>query len=229
MRAQYFIYNGKSVEACELNPGESAFVQSKELVHFDAHTVGRVSLKNSRLRMGFTLDAPVYQPGHTTALYFRLTNISADALALKADESYAMLMFEQLEHSPDKKYGGAFEKEFSFTGLGNYASAYADQIKSLDGKIKDLKSMEKSIYGNVLSILSIFVAIFTIVNINITFASSSESGVTFLAFNLATLGAIAFLSLFMTTLLKRENKISNWLWLIPAVCFAAVAAIVLLS
>lgn len=224
--SQTFIYKGKLVEVCELNPGESAFVQSKEIVHFDSQTVGKVSLKNSRIRMGFSLDSPVYQPGHTTNIYYRLTNITANALSLRAGEKYAMLMFEQLEAAPDHPYEGTFENEFSFSGLGNYESQYSDQIKLLDEKIDDLKSLEKSIYGNVLAILSVFVAIFTILNINITFASTAASGVTFLAFNLATIGAVSFLSLFMTTLLNKESKPPLHLWVIPALCFVAVAGII---
>ena len=175
--------------------------------------------------MGFTLDAPVYQPGHNTSVYFRLTNISSNVLSLMAGEQYAMLMFEQLDKAPDKPYSGNFGNEFAFIGLGGYAPEYSKQIKSLDGKIEDIKSIEKSIYGNVLTILSVFVAIFTILNINISFANASASSVTFLAFNLATVGAVAFLSLFMTTLLKKENKIQPWLWTIPIVCFLAVAVI----
>lgn len=134
-----------------------------------------------------------------------------------------MLMFEQLENAPSCPYEGAFDNEFSFAGLGNYASEYSDQIKILDKKIKDIESLEKSIYGNVLTILSIFVAIFTIINVNITFVSQGASGISFFAFNLATIGAISFLSLFLTSLLKKDEKNPGLLWFLPVVCFFAVA------
>lgn len=227
LRAEIFTRDEKKVETYELQPGESVFVQSKELINFDSVTVGKISLKNSRIRMGLTLDCPVHQPGHTTKIFFRLTNVSSSAISLRAGEKYAMLMFEQLDSSPEHPYSGTFDNEFSFSGLGNYASEYSDQIKKIDKKIKDLESLEKNIYSNVLTILSVFVAIFTILNVNITFASQSASSVSFLAFNLATIGAIAFLSLFLTSLLKRDGKNPGVLWFLPVICFVCVACIIL--
>ena len=38
-----FAHNGRLVETCELQPGESVFAQSKEIIHFDSNTVGKVS------------------------------------------------------------------------------------------------------------------------------------------------------------------------------------------
>lgn len=222
LRAARFAKNKSMQESCELNPGESVFVESEEVVRFDNNTCGIVSLKNSRIRMGFTLDAPTYQPGHTTKIYFRLTNVSNDVLVLSAGERYAMLMFQQLEKAPEVPYQGAFEKEFSFKGLGDYKSQYAEQIKSIDGKIKDLKTLEKSIYGNVISLLSVFVAVFTLLNVNISLAQGSARRGVFLLFNLAVLGSISFLSLFMDALIHKEKTAPKWLWIFPILCFAAI-------
>ena len=144
--AAFFSKEDKLVESCDLHPGESVFVQSREIIHFDNLTVGRVVLKNSRIRMGLTIDVPVYQPGHTTKIFFRLSNVSNDVITLSAGEKYAMLMFEQLDKEPDAPYTGAFEGEFSFKGLADYQSEYTDQIKSIGGKIKNLHDLEKSIY-----------------------------------------------------------------------------------
>ena len=165
--------------------------------------------------MGLTMDAPVYQPGHKTVIFFRLTNVSSDLVCLRKGEKYAMLMFEQLESAPVHPYQGAFQDEFSFQGLADYTSQYADQIKSLDGKINNLQSLEKSIYGNVVTILTIFIAIFTILNINISLAETAATAKAFLVYNLATLGAISFLGVLMEELLHREGPKKHWLWLIP--------------
>lgn len=139
-----------------------------------------------------------------------------------------MLMFEQLETAPEHPYEGAFRDEFSFQGLADYTSQYADQIKSLDGKINDLKSLEKSIYGNVITILTIFIAIFTILNVNISLAETAATAKAFLIYNLATLGAISFLAALMEELLHREVRRNHWLWLIPGVCFLGVGVLALL-
>lgn len=230
LRAARFAKNGKFfTDGCELNPGDSVFVESVEAIRFDNNTVGKLALKNSRIRMGFTMDAPTYQPGHTTKIYFRLTNVSNDVLSLVAGDKYAMLMFEQLNTAPDKPYNGPFEKEFSFNGLGAYKSKYADQIRTIDNKIEDLKSLEKNVYGNMLTILSIFVAIFSLLNVNISLTSQAASQISFLVFNLATLGAISLLALFLNALINKESKPSKLLWLVPGVCFGVVLGISLMS
>lgn len=228
LRADRFAKDGELVESCELQPGESAFIQSREIISFDNFTIGRVVLKNSRIRMGLTMDAPVYQPGHKTKIFFRLTNVSNTTIMLSSGEKYAMLAFEQLHKSPDSPYAGTFEAEFSFKGLANYQSEYADQIKSIKGEIKNLRDLEKSIYRNVITILSVFVAIFTLLNINIELTSRAAAGVIFLIFNLAVLGAISFLAVFLAFLINEENKPSKALWLVPISCFLSLLAVIII-
>lgn len=229
LRANAFYRDGKRADACELAPGESVFVESCEIVQFDTVTVGRVFLKNSRIRMGLTLDAPVYQPGHKTRIYFRMTNVSSDSLHISVGDKYAMLLFEQLHDAPDAPYSGTYQDEFDFKGLGEYKSQYLSQIQSLHGKVKDIHDIEKSIYGNVITILTIFVTIFTILNVNIELARAAATVSAFLNFNLAVLGGVSFLSLFLSELSGREKKWSRALWLIPIVCFAAILILNLLA
>lgn len=219
LRAESFFVNGKAESSCELAPGESAFVTSQEIIGLDAETIGRIALKNSRIRMGLTMDAPVYQPGHITPIYFRLTNISQDVIKLSRGEKYAMIMFEQLDREPEESYNGAFQKELSFDGLAGYKSQYMEQIRSIKGQIDDFKTMEKSVYGNVITILTIFMAIFTILNVNIELTKQAVSGIQFLAYNVTTLGALSFLANLMHEILHRKEKRTHWLWIAPAACF----------
>jgi hypothetical protein len=177
--------------------------------------------------MGLSMDAPVYQPGHKqTRIYFRLTNISDSMIKLESGEQYTMLMFEQLNKAPDNPYNGVFQEEFDFKGLAGYTSKYADQIESMDGKIKDLKTLEKRVYENVITILSIFVAIFTLINVNVSLASSAGSGSSFLVFNLGTLGAFSFLALLLNELLNQDSKKNRWLWIVPVMCFVSVILVI---
>lgn len=229
LRAGSFAKDGKMRDSCEVNPGESVFVESVEIIRFDKDTIGRLSLKNSRIRMGFTMDAPTYQPGHETKIYFRLTNVSNEVLMLNANEQYATLIFEQLQKSPENPYNGTFQNEFSFKGLADYKSEYADQIKSLGDKIKDLHSLERSIYGNVITILTIFVAIFTILNVNISLAGAGFSGMVFLCFNVAVLGSVSFLALLLTELIQEKGCRHRILWFIPAICLIAVAVLICIN
>lgn len=225
LRSAKFAKNGKQVNECHLLPGESVFVATQEIVNFGTNMSGRIVLKNSRIRQGFSLEAPQYQPGHKTVIYFRLTNISDNELILSAGESYTTLIFEKLSDVPDYPYSGTFQKEFDFKNLANYESVYKEQIQSLEGKVHDLKSLERSIYGNVITILSIFVAIFTILNVNIGLAQKETDAMTFLVFNLATLGSISFLASLLSTFMS-DKKRFRWLWLAPIICFIAIALVI---
>ena len=228
LRADHFMRDNKVLTECLLEPGESVFVSSKEIIGFDNSMIGRIVLKNSRIRMGLTMDAPMYQPGHITPIYFRLTNISQNEIKLEQAEKYVTLIFEQLDDDPEKPYDGTFQKEFSFQGLADYKSKYIDQIQSIKDQVRDLKSLEKNVYSNVITILTIFVAIFTILNVNISLVQQITSGWNILAYNIIILGAIGFLIALMDEVLHRENK-KHCLWAVPIACLIVSAAIFLFS
>lgn len=219
-----FKETGKPLDSYTLEPGESVFVETKEHIYLSSRTVGIVSLKNSRIRMGLTLDAPVYQPGHKTPVFFRLTNVTDKKLTLRAGEQYAMLMLYQLNAAPDEPYTGAFQGEYKFDGMGNYNDRYADQIQELDEKTRNLKDIEKSLYGNVITILTIFIGIFTLLNVNIDLVKTAASVKDFLTFNLAMIGALSFLSVLLEELLNRKEA-RHWLWAIPAVLYGLLLVI----
>lgn len=127
LRAKYFVIGKKKRKSAYLQPGESAVAASVDVINVPENLLCRVALKNSRIRQGFTMDAPVYQPGHKTRIFFRLTNISGDELRLSEGESYAMLIFEQLSSAPDHPYDGAFSDEITYSGLGKYQGIYQNQ------------------------------------------------------------------------------------------------------
>ena len=223
IRAGAFYSDHKKTDDYELEPGDSVMVESMEIVHFDNDTCGILNIKNGRLRQGLMIDAPVYQPGHTTRIYFRLTNLSSDTIRLENGEQYAMLMFEQLSQTPSAPYAGTFKDEFSFRGLAGYRDVYGEQIKRIERKRMDLKSMEKSIYGNVITIITVFIAIFSLLNINFGLADKAADTVSVLVYNLSTLGAVSFLAVLLHHLLGTASRRALWLWLIPALCFAGAA------
>lgn len=132
LRANGFIVNGECVPEYELLPGASVFVESVETVRFDNSTCGIVNIKNSRIRMGLSVESPVYQPGHQTRIYFRLTNLSDKTVMLEQGALYAFLMFEQLSGTPNKPYAGTFQNEQQYKGLAGYESYYEAQTKAED-------------------------------------------------------------------------------------------------
>lgn len=194
-----------------LQPGESVFVQAKENIKLPNDIVGRVVLRNSRIRQGFSLDAPIYQPGHHTSVFCRLTNVSADELVLRSGQQYAMILFEQLAAEPENPYRGAFSDESKFTGLASYEGQYRQQMKVIEKKAEDIKAMEKTIYANVLVILTVFVALFSFITTNLSLLSTNAGTETFLVHNFVLLGCISFLVGLLNGLVKEHCGHKQWI------------------
>lgn len=224
LRAKYFAVGKEKTDHVSLLPGESVFVAAVEMVHMPNDLLCRVVLKNSRIRQGFTIDAPVYQPGHNTRIFFRLTNISANELSLDAGDKCAMLVFEQLSQAPEHPYTGTFKDELDFSGLGEYQDIYKRQIRELEKKSEDLKSVEHTIYANVLVILTVFVALFSFLSTNVSLISASAGISQFLLYNFVMLGCISFLVALLDSVIHRastwKRKILQWL---PALVCLSVA------
>lgn len=220
LRAKRFYISPKAEESITLQPNESAFVESVETISMPNDMLGRIVLKNSRIRQGLSLDAPVYQPGHKTRVYFRLTNVSADSIVLYTGDRYATILFEKLSSEPDHPYDGAFRDEFNYRGLGDYRDIYKHQIREIEKKTDDLKSMENNIYGNVLVILTVFVALFSLLTTNISLAANSATVAQYFIFNAILLGGISFLVALLGMIVKPTRK--AWVFWIPAaICFLA--------
>lgn len=213
-------------ELYELVPGDSIFVMTKESIELPNDTIGIVVLKNSRLRQGLHLDAPIYQPGHKTKVFFRITNFSKSNITLAKGDKLATIIFNQLDTPVSKPYNGTYQSEFNFKGMGTYGPEYSKQMKKIERKIDTLKEIEKSIYSNVITIMTIFIGIFSIININLNIvASEIWQPFRIIQHNLTVIGAIGFLVLLSRTILSHHSKKSWAYWLIPIICF--IAAIVL--
>ena len=101
---------------------------------------------------------------------------------------------------------------------------YSTAMKKVDLKMEELHVAERRIYTNVLSLLAIFVAIFSIINVNVSLVGNSSVGLqTLSVFNLCTLGAIGFLITTARTQLCSKLVIGISLCLlIIAICVAAM-------
>lgn len=230
LRAKGFYLGAERKDSVFLEPNESAFVESEEIVAMPKDLLGRVALKNSRIRQGLSLDAPIYQPGHKTRIYFRLTNVSANVIALHSDEKYATILFDQLSAEPDHPYNGAFRDEFNYRGMGSYKKHYKKQIQQIEKKTEDLKAMESSIYANVMVILTIFIALFSLLGINISLAANSATIDKYFIFNFLLLGGISFLVALLSAFMKAKKPwwyyITIW---IPCIVFSGIALLLYLQ
>lgn len=225
LRTEYFVVDKKERQTAVLLPGESVFVASREAVQMPTNLLGRVYLRNSRIRQGLSLESPVYQPGHFSKVFFRLRNLSNNEIELSTGEKYAMIVFEQLTGEPDKHYGGTFQEEIDFKGLADYKEIYEKQMNEINRKTEDLKNIERSIYANVLVILTVFVALFSFMTANLGFFSEETTAKEFLVGNFILLGSISFLvAMLRTTIeIKKYKGFEKWAIWVAVLAFFGIA------
>ena len=220
----FYTTEGTEASFFELEPMQSVFVQCKESLSLPNDMTAQVALRNSRIRQGLMLTAPVYHPGHKTPVYFRVTNVSGQAIHLKAGDGLATLTFEQLDAPVDRPYQGTFQNEAKYRGMGDYADPYSRDMRKVEDKWKDVKGLERGIYGNVLAIMAVFIAAFSIININVSMTRGGDCLSIILIFNLCTLGAFSFLGFILQRLLP-TGKTSWVLCGVGAVLLGAAAGV----
>ena len=211
------------VEHVTLKPLESIFVSCEEIIHVPANMAGIINIRNSKLRQGLSVESPIYFPGHQTRVFFRLTNISNASIDLAAGDSYAAIFFSTVDGEVQSLYHGTFADEFDFRGMAGYTDQYAEAMHAVEEKTKDLKSLEHGIYANVIVFMTIFVALFTIININVNLVRDSTGAATLyrmLVFNLGTVGSIAALIAFAQSMF-REKKMDKKPLVVSGIYFAA--------
>lgn len=220
----------RSCDSCKLLPGESVFVACKEIVNLPCDVCAVIHLRNSRIRQGFTLDAPIYQPGHHTRIFFRITNVSNQAIALPAGGEFASIHFEKLNKAPNTPYSGTFQNEMDYRDMGKYTVGYKKEMRKLNEKLSSVKYLERNIYTNIITLMSIFIALFSIINVNVDLAfAETVDRVHLLIANLITIGSIAFLVSLIQMCIARKGRRSIWMGLlILSILIIAVAAFIAL-
>lgn len=224
------IYGEKlSVSEHELAPGEVVFVKTLEQISIPHNLMGRVAEKNSRMRQGLKVDAPYYQPGHTTYIFLRVQNISKQMIKLKSGIDIAQIMFEELCQEPDMPYdkqeGASFQGEEQYIGLGNYQKEYESQTEMAIERAKlDLDGMTQKIYGNVLTIMGVLVAIFSLISINYQAFAQSEITVPFILVMNLTMALSIVLMLGVVILLVNKAKSKGFLVAYIVIVLALILA-----
>lgn len=129
----YYNANKEYYEKTILQPGESIFVECQEYVSLPSNMIAQIQLRNSRIRQGLSLDAPIYQPGHRTLIYYRVTNISKSTITLSTEDGTAYIMFYDLDNIPSNTYNGAFQNEGgNFFGMSSYSEYFRKEISKVD-------------------------------------------------------------------------------------------------
>lgn len=96
LRTEGFYINESKQSEVELGPGDSTFVSCVECVALPNDLTASVLLRNSRIRQGLSLDAPLYFPGHGTRLFYRVTNVSGSTITLDKSKASPRLPFSTL-------------------------------------------------------------------------------------------------------------------------------------
>lgn len=131
----FFDLGQRQKAECSLVPGDTIFVECVESINLPADIAAKIVLRNSRIRQGLQLDAPIYHPGHNTQVYFRISNISKTVIDLNTHDELASIIFEKLHSSPQKVYDGAFQDEKNYKGMASYTKEYMMQTKDITENI----------------------------------------------------------------------------------------------
>lgn len=218
-----------ALDEYELVPGATVFVSTIETIAMPNDLLGWVIPKNSLIRSGLQIEAPIYQPGHSTRIYIRVTNISSDICHLKKEQKIAAIMFATLDQSVES-YKGQYVDEFDYKGLAKYPKDAIPRIvkveEKVDEKIAEIEELEDSLLGKVITIMTVFVGLFSLININVNFVEQKNI-CTMLAYNLISVGSIGFLVGFISILLKKIGKKTTGVIFGISVAMVAVALVLI--
>ena len=111
-----------SKERMILRPGESVMIKTIQSLKMPNNLVGIIGERNSRIRQGLNVAGPHYFPGHTTAIYLRVTNVSTVDIELYHGDGIAQIFFEELSEEPEVSYDNqkcaSFNNENAYLGCG---------------------------------------------------------------------------------------------------------------
>ncbi|WP_279006757.1 dCTP deaminase [Thomasclavelia cocleata] len=203
----------KNVLSYDLEPHEIIMVRCKEEIIVPNDLAIRIENKNSLIRLGLSVTSPIYNPGHETPIYIRVENVSGNIITIEKDMTIAQMIFEQLSSIPTVTYNikenASFNNENKYRGLGKYNDILSKKTQKMEKVKEDLENREASIYANILTMMGIFVSIFSLITVN--FASINEKNFNkdfILTMNLS-LGIVITLFMGLILLFLNRSK-SKW-------------------
>lgn len=220
----------EQVEEYELKPSETVFVKSEEKLKIPNDLLGRIAEKNSRMRQGLKVDGPHYQPGHITYAFLRVHNISDKTIILNKGMKIAQIFFEQLSEEPEHPYDAGYQGEERYIGLGSYREEYQQQIKNeIDKQKNDLEEMSQKIYANVITIMGVLVAVFSLLSINYqAFTKANVDYKFILTMNLTLcLSIVTMLGVIFLFINKSKKNSEKVMWVFIAILIILAIATLL--
>lgn len=233
LRIDYILSNDDrhdKLDYFSLAPGATVFIASMENIKVPEDMFFKVIERYSSIRRGIAFESPVYIPGHYTKVFTRITNISNDIIELHKNDSVVSVMFYQLAQKVSEPYKGTYQGEFDFKKAGIYHDVPAPNVvkvkNEIEEKVNSVKDIEKKIYDHIMIIMTVFIAAFSLVNLNIDFLSNSKTLIDMLVYNLTFLGGLGILVAFISVIMEH---IPNYVKIaLGAVSLSLIAAALVL-
>lgn len=216
--------NSQTHKSHTLKPGDSIFVSTKECIKVPNDMFGQIIPRNSCIRGGLEIAAPVYQPGHYTRVFVRVTNIADSEITISENMSVFSIMFYRLANEVSEPYQGAFVNQFDFYKVNGIHSVQTAIAVAAKADKEEITSIVRNIYATVITLMAIFVTMFSVIVMNGKFIPEIHNGFGVLFLNLVLVGTMAaFIAMISLLLNKLSNTTRGILISLAVVCGCAAA------
>ncbi len=164
-----------------LRSGETVYIKSDIEIQMPINCIGKIVERNSVMRIGLEVSGPCYQPGHKTKIFLRVHNVTPNEICLYKRQGIAQIMFEYLDVKPDKPYSqdadNSYQDETNYMGVqGEWRDDWLGQLEKYNQKIEQLDNMESRIYGNIITIMGVFLTMFSLLMFNFNAVADKNIG-----------------------------------------------------
>ena len=227
------ITNDAEKESYILQPGETIFVRTKEMIHMPDDLMGRIGEKNSKMRLGIQVSGPHYFPGHKTYMFLRVSNISPNRIKIEKGDKIAQIFFEQLKEVPQMTYdlqeNASFNNEEKYRGFAGYQDEYERKILKIEQQKEELEEKESKMYANIMTIMGVFVAVFSMIMVNFTNVNAGITNLKFLIMLNISLGIVVVLFVGLMLIFLNKAKSKNFLVAYIILMLILVIALLILA
>lgn len=227
------ITNDAEKESYILQPGETIFVRTREMIHMPDDLMGRIGEKNSKMRLGIQVSGPHYFPGHKTYMFLRVSNISPNRIKIEKGDKIAQIFFEQLKEVPQKTYNlqenASFNNEEKYRGFAGYQDEYERKILKIEQQKEELEEKESKMYANIMTIMGVFVAVFSMIMVNFTNVNAGITNLKFLIMLNISLGIVVVLFVGLMLIFLNKAKSKNFLVAYIILMLILVIALLILA
>ena len=139
-------------------------------------------------------------------------------------------MFERLASAPANPYHGTFQGEIAYKDMADYSCKYKEEMTVIEDKMNEVKHLEKNIYTNTITLMSIFIALFSLINVNVDIALAGEADLLrVIISNLVTIGSISFLVSLIQLCFSPKDKRNVWgAMLVVSLAILALATLIVI-